>query len=367
MIGGLEKVTQELARTWTQAGHTVRVITNRSSRSLSHHERMDGISISRYYFLWELPKFGFLSLLQFVAQCLFLPWTFWCLWRSFDPRKTDVVSVHYVGPPAWWAVLVAKKRSLPVTVTLHGSDLLIEPRRSWLKRFMLRRVLRLADEVSTVSRFMLRELEKFFPEAAGKGVVIANGLDPCEFEGVHATVWGRPYAVCVARLSPQKGQELLIDAFDRLGPRDPGFDLIFLGDGPTHSGLYQKVKSSPLSKRMTLLGGLPHDQVLSFIKGASFVVIPSQAEPFGLVALEARAFGRPVVAFEEGALPEVLAAYPAVVWVSHQAPEALAQGMKRAMEMKPLDPKPPNLAEDWATVAARYLDLFSKHINGRSP
>ena len=355
-------VARELACAWKQAGHEVRVITNRSSRKLPSHDTINGIFVSRYYFIWELPQIGFFSFLKFLVQCLLFPGSLFYLWKELDPRNTDLVSVHYVGPPAWWAVLIAKKRSLPVIVTLHGSDLLIEPVRSRLKRTMLRKVLNLADEISSVSHFMLGQMHKLFPETQAKGTVIYNGYDPLKLEGIEAVRTERPYGLCVARLSPQKGHRLLIDAFEMLGPSDPGFDLIFLGDGPSSDTIMKKAKNSPRHHHISFRGSVPHSEVLSLMKSASFIVIPSEAEPFGLVALEARALCRPIVALKKGALPEVLEGYSGVTWVEQETPDALAQGMMRAMQHGEIAQERATPFHPWGTVAEKYIQLFQKHM-----
>lgn len=366
MVGGLEKVARELACAWKRAGHEVRVITNRSLRKLPSYEEIDGISVSRYYFVWEFPKLGFVSILKFFIQCLLLPWTLWYLWKELDPRKTDIASVHYVGPPAWWAVLIAKKRLLPITVTLHGSDLLIEPRRSCLKRVMLRKILSIADGITTVSHFMLNEMEQFFPELRGKGKVISNGFDPSELEGVQGISRERPYGLCVARLSRQKGHGLLIDAFETLGPSEPGFDLVFLGNGPAAQAIIKKAKDSPLHDYLSFRGSLPHSEVLSWMKAASFIVIPSEAEPFGLVALEARALSRPIVALKKGALPEVLEGYSGVTWVQGETSTALAQGITQALRTETIARETALPFPRWPDVAEKYLNLFRKYVRNRN-
>ncbi len=364
VVGGLEKVSHELARAWKEAGHEVRVITNRSSRTLLSHEEIEGISVSRRYFPGEFPPLSLIPFLKFLAQCFLFPEALFFLWNALDPRMTDVVSIHYVGPPAWWAVLVSKWRSIPIVVTLHGSDLLSEPRRSYLKRLALQKVLEKADGISTVSHFMLREIENFSPSVHCKAVVISNGFDPSELENVQAAPARRPYGLCVGRLNRQKRPDLLLDAFETLGPSDPGFDLVFLGDGPATKVLLEKAGASSLSQYISFRGNLPHQQVLSLMKSASFLVIPSEFEAFGLAALEARALCRPIVAFKKGALPEALATYHGVTWVEQETPQALAQGMAAVMHSRDVIPETVPFFDRWETAAQNYIDLFSKYVKG---
>ncbi len=58
--------------------------------------------------------------------------------------------------------------------------------------------------------------------------------------------------------------------------------------------------------RLTFLGWIPHEKIASYYMGCDAVIMPSRWEAFGLVAIEAMKYGKPVIASNRGALPEII-------------------------------------------------------------
>jgi glycosyltransferase involved in cell wall biosynthesis len=107
-------------------------------------------------------------------------------------------------------------------------------------------------------------------------------------------------AVYVGRLSPEKGVDLLLEAWRSLS----GAPLTIVGDGPERARL-QRLAEGLGGVRW--LGAVPRDRALSAIASSAFIVLPSRVyEVFPMVALEAFASGRAVVAPDRGALAEVV-------------------------------------------------------------
>jgi glycosyltransferase involved in cell wall biosynthesis len=110
---------------------------------------------------------------------------------------------------------------------------------------------------------------------------------------------------CAARLTPEKGVHLLLEAIKDL----PEVRLIVAGAGPECVRLEAMVDEYSLQGRVTFTGWLDPTAVASYIDRAGIVVVPSAwPEPFGLVGIEAMAHARPVVAFDVGGIRE---------WLSH--------------------------------------------------
>lgn len=108
-------------------------------------------------------------------------------------------------------------------------------------------------------------------------------------------------AVWAARITPEKGLHLAIDAAVRA-------DMDFEFAGPiSHSDYWADEIEPRLSSRVRYRGHLTHDDLRHFIaSGCVFVASPLWAEPFGLSVVEALASGTPVAAFASGALPELI-------------------------------------------------------------
>jgi len=110
-------------------------------------------------------------------------------------------------------------------------------------------------------------------------------------------------AVFVGRLTQEKGVDVLIEAWKRLGPNGPRLEII--GYGAEFTRIKHEVECSRLP--IVMAGYLSHAQALSRIRTASLVIVPSVCfEGFGLVVLEAMAMGVPVLASDLGSLPTIV-------------------------------------------------------------
>ncbi len=109
-----------------------------------------------------------------------------------------------------------------------------------------------------------------------------------------------PYALLVARLAPEKGVDVAIDAC-----RIAGIPLVIAGDGPERAVLARRAGADTSAVRFV---GQVDDADLAALRArAAIALAPSRsAETFGLAAAEAMAAGLPVVASRVGALPELV-------------------------------------------------------------
>ena len=102
----------------------------------------------------------------------------------------------------------------------------------------------------------------------------------------------------VARLAPEKGVDVAIDACRRIG-----MPLVVAGDGPERDALRERARGADVR----MAGRVDDEQLARLRAGAAIALVPSRsAETFGLAAAEAMAAGVPVVASRVGALPELL-------------------------------------------------------------
>lgn len=132
---------------------------------------------------------------------------------------------------------------------------------------------------------------------AEKITVKPNFLDPDPGMGK-----GRGnYALFVGRLSPEKGLDTLLAAWERLGDR---IELIIIGDGPMADRV---AEAATKLQGVQWLGRQPKDQVLAFMKDAGMLMFPSLwYEGFPLVIVEAFAVGLPVLASHLGSVSSLV-------------------------------------------------------------
>lgn len=129
-----------------------------------------------------------------------------------------------------------------------------------------------------------------------------------------------PTVVCVGRLTPAKGQDVLLDAWPRVVARVPPAQLVLVGDGEDRLSLEQR--ATPPGVRLV---GHRYD-VRSWIAAADVVALPSRREGMSLTLLDAMAAGRPVVATDVGGAREVLLPAAGAV-VPAEDTEALASAI----------------------------------------
>ncbi|CAL9425593.1 Alpha-maltose-1-phosphate synthase [Streptomyces sp. enrichment culture] len=144
----------------------------------------------------------------------------------------------------------------------------------------------------------------------GRWAVVPNGVDPDRFRpgrpgaAVRSSLLADagpqdPLVVCVGRLCRQKGQDVLIAAWDRLAEQVPGARLVLVGDGPDRARLRAL---APASVRFA---GAVAD-ASDWYRAADVVVLPSRWEGMALAPLEAMACGTPVVVTDVDGAREVL-------------------------------------------------------------
>jgi glycosyltransferase involved in cell wall biosynthesis len=107
----------------------------------------------------------------------------------------------------------------------------------------------------------------------------------------------RPVIVCIGRLSRQKGQDVLLDAWPRLR-REAGAQLVLVGGGPEEERLRRRAEDVRFAG--------PTADVRRWLAAADLVVAPSRWEALSYVVLEAVASGRPVVATDVPGMRELL-------------------------------------------------------------
>ena len=367
-VGGLETVVSYLASDFRLREYQVVVVTNRYPRTLPRYEELDGIRVRRLQFLY--PRLTYLKsnrLGLWLAGWVLFPLTLAQLAVILLSFRPDVVNLHYLGSPALFVWLLQRLLRFRLIVSLHGGDVDGEPYRNRFSRRLFHAVLDGAERVTACSQALLDRALTLAPQVAPKATVIHNGVDVALFAQAEPYDHSRPYLFAVGQLARHKSFDTLIAAFARVSGRMPEVDLLIAGDGPEMGTLLAQIRTKELDGKVRLLGTVNRKQVASLMRGSLAVVIPSQREPFGIVALEAMASGRPIIATRIGGLMEALAAAQ-VVWVPADDPTSLAAAlmtlsidysqqasMFRANQIKVQ-------THSWRQISDQYLDVLA--VNG---
>lgn len=188
-----------------------------------------------------------------------------------------------------------------------------------------------------------------------------------------------PLVLYVGRFESAKGLDLLLRALARFG-RGRRLRLLVVGgdgaDAPEAQAVKREARELGLGDRVLFAGRIDQRRLPAYYAAADFLVVPSRYESFGLVALEALACGRPVLATPVGVMEQLLRGTRHGLVVDDAAPEALAQGMR--IMSNGFAPSPPAELRAavadyrWSAVAAAVLAEYAAlpatgAAAGRSP
>jgi glycosyltransferase involved in cell wall biosynthesis len=109
----------------------------------------------------------------------------------------------------------------------------------------------------------------------------------------------------VARLSPEKRLDLLIDAAAACD-RQLDWQFHIVGEGPEHARLQRQIAGLGLQNRILLERGVPHEQLVDWYRSADVFCLSSRNEGCPVVVIEALACGVPVVSTAVGAVPDLV-------------------------------------------------------------
>jgi glycosyltransferase involved in cell wall biosynthesis len=229
------------------------------------------------------------------------------LTEAFAPQ---LVIAH--GSRAASLALKAFAGRLPVVVVVHNFRA-----RKDLARASLAICVSHAVQEDVFERFAdLRAVvvENFAPLKAGPGPVAHDGP---------------PRIGSIGRLHRNKGYDVLLNAASILKRRDIGFHLTLAGDGPERAALEALAASLGLGDQASFPGWM--DSPVEVLKTLDLFVLSSRIEPFGLVVIEAMAYGTPVVATDIDGPRDILAGGQLGRLAPKDDPEAMADAIAAAL------------------------------------
>lgn len=212
-------------------------------------------------------------------------------------KGADLVHAHWLV-----SAIPALKTGKPFVVQLWGTDVELARRAPWIARRLLgqaRLVLAPSESLADAARELGARKVRVVPAGVEVPEAVGEPDDP-------------PHVLYVGRLSEEKGIEELLEATE-------GMPRVIVGDGPLRE------------RAPDAVGFVAPDALRPFYERAAIVACPSRREGYGVVAREAMAHGRPVVATAVGGLPDAVEDGVTGLLVPPRDPVALRVAIKRLL------------------------------------
>jgi colanic acid/amylovoran biosynthesis glycosyltransferase len=192
------------------------------------------------------------------------------------------------------------------------------------------------------------------PAHWSKVVVIRCGVDLDELRARPPETARRDrlaalHVVCLGRLSPEKGQLVLVEALDRLHAAGRDVRLELIGGGPDAERLAGEIGRRGLDTTIHMTGELDPQVVAARLRAADVCCLPSFAEGIPVSMMEAMALGVAVVATHVGGVPELARDHCTALTVPPADPAALALAIGELVDH-------PELGERLAVAARRAVE-----------
>jgi L-malate glycosyltransferase len=297
--GGSGIVATELGKELAEKGHEIHFISyalpmrlNRATPNIFFHE----VEVTNYP-LFDHPPYT-LALATKMAEVA-------------EFKKLDLLHCHYAIPhsvSAFLAKSMLKPRKLPVVTTLHGTDItLVGADRSYLPitRFSIEN----SDGVTAVSQYLRKATYETFG-VRNEIEVIYNFVNCDNYKRQESpglrerfAQSGEKIIIHLSNFRPVTRPASVIEIFIRVQKSLPSV-LLMVGDGPERSNAEWLTHHYGIDDKVRFLG--KRDNIDELIGASDLLLLPSDTESFGLVALEAMACEVPVVVSKVGGLPEVV-------------------------------------------------------------
>ncbi len=284
--------------------------------------------------------------------------------KEFEP---DIVHAHYASS---YGLLGSFLNFHPYLISIWGSDILQFPNKNFLNRQILKRNFRKADYLLSTSKLMADEVKKY---SSKKAEVIPFGVDTGVFRPLNKSNENNIKVIGVVKaLEEVYGIEYLIRAFALLKMEITyaDFELWIVGEGSLKISLSELSQELGISEQVKFLGKIPNTDLPQTMANLDIIVIPSLSESFGVVAVEALACEKPVIASDVGGLPEIIINNETGLLAEPKNPEDISKKIKELINDSVLS-KRLSLAGrefvlkkyEWSKNVDQMYDFYKKCLN----
>ncbi len=226
--------------------------------------------------------------------------------------ECDIFFTHWVFPDTYIALRLAKKLKKKVVLVIHGQKSIGYGKIN-LEKLFINYTVKRVDKVLVLTSSMKKALNRLFGVPYQKTELTFNGIDINIFKPLDMMYQrsklnlpkDKKIVMALGRLSPEKGFDLLIDAFRKIY-KEENLYLVIVGDGPLRTKIEKKIKKQGLSENVLLVGSKPHNEVQYWLNACDLFCSPSYHEEYGLNVIEAMCCGKPIIATSVGIASRVI-------------------------------------------------------------
>jgi len=360
--GGGAAVVAGMSRELAASGHEIDLVTM-SFEDQPRQEVVDGVRLYRVPCLRK-AKHSCTTPEAFSYLAGAMP----TIHRLLSLHRYDVAHAHFILPDGLLAWQAKRYSGLPYVITAHGSDVPgYNPHRLQAAHRMVRPVWRAvvqgASRVICPSEILEQLIHVQRPDP-NKTVVIPNGLEV----GAYTRRTLSPRVLMVTRMLERKGVQWVLDA---LAETPIAADVNIVGDGPYLPELRRRADALRSSARFWGWLDNRSPELRGIYESSGIFVLPSEAENFPIVLLEAMAAGLAIVTTAGTGCAEVVG--DAGLLVPVRDSRAIGRALKRLVNdadlRQSLGAAARKRIEDnftWRAVARRYVEEYQRHARPRT-
>jgi glycosyltransferase involved in cell wall biosynthesis len=292
--------------------------------------------------------------------------------------RPDVLHAHWLLPNGFIAAVASRRLGIPLVISVPGSDAQVA-RQNPLFRSMARFALRQAD-LLTANSADLRDAVASIGADLSKFDMIIYGVDPNELRpditGV-ADLRARlaipddaVVALCVGRMVPKKGFDVLIRALAEPSLRERNLVAVMVGEGDDKAAWQALAQQLGVGERLRWVGNVPKTAIGVYYNLCDVLAMPSVSRPadgLNVCVLDAMSCGKPVVASTVAGNPLAVVDGVTGLLVAEQDPAALAAASARLLDDPDLRQRMGAASRarieqelGWPHLARRYLTHFAR-------
>jgi len=334
--GGVGRHIKDLSDFLTKKGNKVYFLTDKK-RDLSGREDKGNLVINRFSPLFPARW----------QKAIFCdPYSLYQTIQFIKRHRPDILHLHRFVDFSLSPIIAARLCRTPVIVTVHNrwticllnrfayhtggpcngydkrecaiclNNALFEAYGVWFSSLFIRRAL---EVVFCFRKIILKAVACFIvPSLVVKKDLMSLGVSEEKIDYIpHGVSFGRQedkeyplsedkVVLFVGRLAKEKGLEYLVHAFVLVLKKIPAAKLVLAGEGPERERLEHLAKEEGLGEKIDFPGQVSRSHLPALFSQARLCVLPSLSETFPYGALEAMAFGKPLIASDVGGLKELV-------------------------------------------------------------